>query len=94
MRPVGIRLHQNYPNPVTAINGFHTTIMYELHETGDVHLRVSDVLGRIVSVFVEQRQNAGVYLTAFSGASLSPGAYFIELLSLPLQHPHFSSRTA
>jgi hypothetical protein len=79
LAPIGIRLHQNYPNPVTPANGFHTTITYELHKAGNVHLQVYDLLGRSVSVLVDQHQNAGVYLAVFSAVSLPAGAYFVEL---------------
>lgn len=41
-----------------------------------VTLRVYDILGREVSVLVNERKNAGVYETKFDAHGLSSGMYF------------------
>ena len=55
-------LYQNYPNPFNP----STTIGYKLKERGYVKLMVYDVTGSLVSVLVNQEQEAGYYEAEFS----------------------------
>jgi len=57
------RLYQNYPNPFNP----STKIAYKLKERGYVKLYVYDVKGELISLLVNQIQNAGYYEVEFSG---------------------------
>jgi hypothetical protein len=73
--PIAFRLEQNYPNPFNP----STTIKYELPNSSHVTLTVYDVLGREVSVLVNERRDAGVYDVKFDGSNLASGVYFYRL---------------
>jgi hypothetical protein len=73
--PAAFTLRQNYPNPFNA----GTTIRYELPIASHVSLTVYDILGRQVSVLVNDRRNAGVYEVKFDGSNLASGVYFYRL---------------
>jgi hypothetical protein len=68
-------LNQNYPNPFNP----STTIKYELPKASDVRLAVYDLLGREVSVLVNERRDAGVHEVKFDGDGISNGVYFYRL---------------
>jgi hypothetical protein len=68
-------LSQNYPNPFNP----STTIRMELPRSSVVRLSVYDVLGREVSVLVNDRKNAGVHEVKFDGSNLASGVYFYRL---------------
>jgi hypothetical protein len=68
-------LSQNYPNPFNP----NTTIKYELPGASQVSLSVFDILGRQVSVLVNERRAAGVYEVKFDGSALASGVYFYRL---------------
>jgi hypothetical protein len=44
-----------------------------------VNLSAFDILGRQVSVLVNERKDAGVYEVRFDGSSLASGVYFYRL---------------
>jgi photosystem II stability/assembly factor-like uncharacterized protein len=78
--PSSFFLWQNYPNPFNPT----TTIKYQIPNPRDVTLKVYDSLGRLVSVLVDGRREAGVHEARFSanggeGAGLSSGVYFYRL---------------
>lgn len=73
--PTEFGLLQNYPNP---FNG-QTLIRYRTPEAGDVHLMLSDVLGREVQVLVHTTQPAGDHEAMLSSNALPSGVYFIRL---------------
>jgi hypothetical protein len=68
-------LSQNYPNPFNP----STTIKFELPKTSQVSLMVYDILGRDVSVLVNERKDAGSYEVKFDGSALASGVYFCRL---------------
>jgi polyhydroxybutyrate depolymerase len=68
-------LFQNYPNPFNP----STTIKFELPRASQVGLTVCDILGREVSVLLNERKNAGSYEVKFDGQNLSSGVYFYRL---------------
>ena len=72
---VRFRLSQNYPNPFNP----STTIKYELPKSSEVRLSVFDMLGREVSVLVNERRDAGVHEVKFGATGLSSGVYFYRL---------------
>jgi len=69
------RLHQNYPNPFNPL----TTIKYVLPKSSQVTLSVFDMLGREVSVLVNERRDAGYHSINFDGSNLASGVYFYRL---------------
>lgn len=71
------KLSQNYPNPFNP----STQINYTLMSPGHVTLKIFDVLGRTVSVLVNQDQNAGNYTVQFDARNFSSGIYFYRLES-------------
>jgi hypothetical protein len=68
-------LRQNYPNPFNPT----TTIKFELPRASHVSLVVYDILGRQVSVLVNERKDTGVYEVKFDGSSLASGVYFYRI---------------
>ena len=73
--PVESTLFQNFPNPFNPV----TTIRFQLPGSSDVRLTVYDILGRGVSVLVNERRNAGVYEVRFDGSNLASGVCFYRL---------------
>ena len=73
--PDGPRLHQNYPNPFNP----STIIEFELPKSSIVRLSVYDMLGREVSVLLNERREAGVHEVRFDGSNLASGVYFYRL---------------
>ena len=68
-------LAQNYPNPFNP----STTIKYKMPQVSQVNLTVFDILGREVSVLVNEREDAGVHEVSFDGSGLASGVYFYRL---------------
>ena len=75
--PVNFFLFQNYPNPFNLT----TNIGYSLLVTGQVQLKVFDILGREIETLVNAYQNAGSYVIQFYNNRLSSGIYFYRLSS-------------
>lgn len=82
VKPLNFQLAQNYPNPFNPT----TNIGYSIAGTGDtgpgtseVRLVVYDILGREVSVLVNERQAPGNYEVRFDGRNLTTGVYFYRL---------------
>jgi photosystem II stability/assembly factor-like uncharacterized protein len=73
--PMLFVLGQNYPNPFNP----STTIKFELPRVSHVSLTVYDILGRQVSVLVNERREAGVHEVKFDGSNLASGVYFYRL---------------
>jgi YD repeat-containing protein len=73
--PATHSLSQNYPNPFNP----STTIKFELPKLSEVRLSVFDILGRQISLLVNERRNAGVHEVKFDASRLSSGVYFYRL---------------
>jgi len=73
--PTTFALWQNYPNPFNP----STNVRYELPTSSDVRLSVYDLLGREVSVLVNERKEAGVHQVTFDASDLASGVYFYRL---------------
>ena len=73
--PTAFALKQNYPNPFNP----STNVTYELPRSAVVRLSVYDMLGREVSVLVDERIDAGVHEVKFDASGLSSGVYFYRL---------------
>ncbi|MBE0551538.1 MAG: T9SS type A sorting domain-containing protein [Ignavibacterium sp.] len=73
-------LFQNYPNPFNP----STIISYQLPVSGEVTLKVYDVLGREVETLVNEYRNTGNYEVEFNVAqeslpAIASGIYFYQL---------------
>ncbi|MGB5529757.1 MAG: right-handed parallel beta-helix repeat-containing protein, partial [Ignavibacteriaceae bacterium] len=78
-------LYQNYPNPFNP----STKIGYKLKERGYVKLYVYDIKGELVTILVNQTQEAGYYEVEFNaevgnmqsavGKSLASGVYIYQI---------------
>jgi endoglucanase len=73
--PAEFALRQNYPNPFNPA----TTIAYAVPNDGPVTLKVHDMLGREISVLVNERKDAGVHEVTFDASNLPSGVYFYRL---------------
>ncbi|MBN1348241.1 T9SS type A sorting domain-containing protein, partial [candidate division KSB1 bacterium] len=73
--PVVYELAQNYPNPFNPV----TTIMYKLPEIAKVKLAVYNVLGKEISILVNEILSAGEHKVQFNASHLSSGLYFYRL---------------
>jgi hypothetical protein len=74
-KPALFVLEQNYPNPFNP----STTITFELPRTSYVTLSVYDLLGRTVSVLVQQEMEAGRHEKQFAASGLASGIYLYRL---------------
>ena len=83
--PIGFSLSQNYPNPFNP----STTVKYSIPTRSKVLIKVYDILGKEVTMLVNEEKPAGTYEVEFNGHSglslggevrnLSSGVYFYKL---------------
>jgi hypothetical protein len=73
--PDKFSLYQNFPNPFNPA----TTIKFDTKTSGNVTLNVYDVLGREVSLLVDEYLRAGSYERVFEAGELAGGVYFYKL---------------
>jgi hypothetical protein len=73
--PTAYKLEQNYPNPFNPT----TNIKYSIPKDGSVSLKIYDVLGNEVSVFVDGFMKAGMYNAEFDASNFASGVYFYTL---------------
>ncbi len=83
--PADFILFQNYPNPFNS----RTVIGYQLSTSGNISLKVYDVLGNELATLVDEYKAAGEYEVEFSAKggsasggsvyNLSSGIYFYQL---------------
>jgi hypothetical protein len=73
--PENYSLSQNYPNPFNP----STTIKFSVAGTGNVSLKVYDVMGKEIAVVVNQNLTPGVYTADFDASALPSGTYFYRI---------------
>jgi len=70
-------LSQNYPNPFNP----QTKIKYSIPQSGNVLIKVFDVVGKEIKILVDEYKNAGIYELYFNANNLSTGVYFYRMVS-------------
>jgi len=75
--PTQFELSQNYPNPFNPV----TNIQFSIPKDGNVSLKIYDMLGKLVSTYVDGYMKAGLYNAEIDGTNLSSGIYFYTLRS-------------
>jgi len=80
-QPLSYSLEQNYPNPFNP----KTVIGYQLPVSGNVSLKVFDILGNEVATLVNGQVDAGKHKVDFDASGLNSGVYFYKLLVSALQ---------
>ncbi len=73
--PDKYELTQNYPNPFNPV----TNIKFAIPKGENVSLKVYDILGQTVAVFVDGFIRAGYYNAEFDASNYSSGTYFYTL---------------
>ncbi len=84
LNPSDFELSQNYPNPFNPSTKIQYTIAKSPLLGGDgrgglVALKVYDILGREVTVLVNEQQKPGYYEVQFNASGLTSGIYFYKL---------------
>jgi hypothetical protein len=74
MLPTEFMLYQNYPNPFNP----ETKIYYYIPENCFVKMEIYDMLGRLVSVPVNEFKEAGTYFVMWAPKNTSSGIYFLK----------------
>lgn len=73
--PVAFKISQNYPNPFNA----STVINYSLPSSGNVSIKVTDIIGREVAVLVDELKSPGNYAVNFDAGRFSSGVYIYRI---------------
>jgi len=68
-------LAQNYPNPFNPV----TEIKFAIAKSGQVSLKVYDILGRETAVLVNENKRAGNYRIQFDASKFASGVYIYRL---------------
>jgi hypothetical protein len=68
-------LSQNFPNPFNP----NTTIRYQIPKSGNVTLKIYDVLGAEVTTLVNEEKVAGKYEVSFNASKLASGVYIYRI---------------
>ncbi len=68
-------LYQNFPNPFNP----STSIKYDIPKSSNVKLVVYDMMGKEVTVLVNEKQQTGIYEVKWDASSYSSGLYFIKI---------------
>jgi len=75
--PNSYRLSQNYPNPFNP----STKIDFSVPLSGNVTIKLYDILGRETATILDNEMKAGSYTVDFDASKLSSGAYFYRMSS-------------
>jgi len=73
--PLSYSLEQNFPNPFNS----RTTIVFQCPESGNVSLKIYDILGKEIAVLVNENLTPGKYEVIFNAGNLSSGIYFYKM---------------
>ena len=73
--PLNFSLNQNYPNPFNPVTAFK----FALPKSSYAKLTLYDLLGKTVTVLVNEQLNAGNYKIIWDASNYSSGVYFYKL---------------
>ena len=73
--PIEFALLQNYPNPFNP----STVISFQLPVSGDVLLKIYDILGNEIATLVDEYKPVGNFEVEFDASRLASGIYFYQL---------------
>lgn len=73
--PLAYHLLQNYPNPFNP----STIIKFDIPKTSKVKLSIYDVLGKEISVLIDEELKTGTYSAEVVAGDLPSGVYFYKL---------------
>ena len=73
--PGEFALDAAYPNPFNPT----TTLRYDVARTGQVSLKVFNVMGQEVASLVDRQVQAGSHMITFDASSLTSGVYFVRM---------------
>ena len=73
--PSSFALNQNYPNPFNP----STIISYSVPKASKVSIKIFDILGKEVSVLVNEIKSPGNYRVTFDASKLASGTYFCRM---------------
>ncbi|MHC1736586.1 MAG: T9SS type A sorting domain-containing protein [Ignavibacteriaceae bacterium] len=77
LQPSAFDLRQNYPNPFNP----GTLIVYSLGFSGNVTLKLYDLLGNEVALLVNEQKGPGTYEVKFDASGLASGTYIYRLVA-------------
>jgi hypothetical protein len=75
--PYAIELNPNYPNPTFG----NTSISFEMRESGEVSLKVYNLIGDEIVCLADGFKPAGKYILQFNTSYLAAGVYIYTLTS-------------
>jgi hypothetical protein len=78
-RPTSARIESTYPNPFNPSTEIRFTVGTQDLASLPVDVRVYDVLGREITVLVNDVRSAGTHTVRFDAKGLSSGVYLIRL---------------
>lgn len=88
--PTEFSLTKNYPNPFNPI----TTILFNLPDKAVVTLKVTNILGQIVSTLLERTDlNSGLQQVEFNAEGLPSGIYFYTIVAELMNQTDASPKT-
>ena len=73
--PAAFSLEQNYPNPFNP----STVIRYYLSSSGRVKLSIFDILGRKLTILVNEKQSTGYHEIRWDAHAVPSDIYFYRL---------------
>lgn len=73
--PKSYKLYQNYPNPFNPV----TNIKFDVLKSSNVTIIVYDIIGREVSILLDEYLNVGTYELKCDFNNISSGVYFYEM---------------
>lgn len=76
--PLQFRLNQNYPNPFNPA----TNITFSLPHSGEVKLKIYDLLGRELATLVNEKKEPGEYSVQWNAENVPSGVYYYRIITV------------
>jgi hypothetical protein len=80
INPLDYNLAQNYPNPFNP----STSIKFYVPEESKVHIRILDIIGRVVNELYDGNKPLGSYEISWSPTRNASGIYFVQMTARSL----------